>query len=158
METGENLLSNANENSSDHLTNNNNTIALTCTATAILTDDLLATSGVVQKGNYGFADSTESQPHGTSLAHHELIGGTEICDTETNECDAKTILNNNDLAIGFVDDDDETINGEHGANNVDNYNQCNNTTVEATKGHANAIGQYIYLLAYPLTQSSNLQP
>lgn len=148
METGENLILNVNENSSDHLTNNNNSISLNC-STIVATDDVL-TSGTIQKEN-GFDDSIESQSHGTVLDtsksnFHELIGVSgKNCDTkETNDCDAKTILNNNDLAIGFVDDDDETIDGRGlaPANNIDNFNQCN--TVEATKGHANAIGQYTY--------------
>lgn len=144
METGENLILTANENSSDHLTNNNNTIALNCSIT-VTTNDVVNTSAAPPNEN-GFDGTTESQSHGTLLAHHELIGSnrgdsnnSDNCDTETNDCDAKTILNNNDLAIGFVDDDDEAINGDIGANTVDNYNQCN-TTVEATKGHANAIG------------------
>lgn len=144
METGENLILNVNENSSVHLTNNNNSISLNC-STTVATDDV-HTSGIIQKEN-GFDDSVESQSHGTSLDtsksnYHELIGVSENCDTKTNDCDAKTILNNNDLAIGFVDDDDETADVEGGANNIDNFNQCN--AVEATKGHANAIGQYTY--------------
>lgn len=147
METGENLILNANENnSSDHLTNNNS-IPLNCSTTTNVTttttDDIHITSGATQKVN-GFDETIESQCHGgTSLDtsksnFHELIGVSDNCDTKANDCDAKTILNNNDLAIGFVDDDDETLDGDGGANNIDNFNQCK--TIEATKGHANTNG------------------
>lgn len=144
METGENLILNVNENSSDHLTNNNNSILFNCSTTTTVATEDVHTSGVVQNEN-GFDDSSESQSHSTSVdtsksQFHELNGVSENCDTETNDCDAKTILNNNDLAIGFVDDDDETTDAVDGANNIDNFNQCN--AAEATKGHANAIGQY----------------
>lgn len=146
METGENLILNTNENSSDHLTNNNS-IPLNCSTTIVTTNDDVLTSGTKQTEN-GYDDSIESQCHGTSSLDtsksnfHELIGVSENCDTKTTDCDAKTILNNNDLAIGFVDDDEETIDGEIGANHIDNFNQCN--AIEATKGHANASGQYIF--------------
>lgn len=142
METGENLIINTNENSSDHLTNNNS-ITLSCSATVTTIDDV-HTGGAKPTEN-GFDDSSESQCHGTSSVDtsksnfHDLrLGVSENCDTKTTDCDAKTILNNNDLAIGFVDDDDETGDGESGANHIDNFNQCK--AVEATKGHANASG------------------
>lgn len=147
METGENLIINANENSSDHLTNNN-FIPLNCstTVTTTITTDTVLTSATIPKEN-GSDDSTESQCYGTSSLDtsksnfHAAIGAiSENCDTKANDCDAKTILNNNDLAIGFVDDDEETIDAAHGANNIDNFNQSK--AIEATKGHANAIGQY----------------
>lgn len=150
METVENLILNANENSSDHLTNNNpiplncSTTVTTTTTTTTITTDVVLTSATIPTEN-GFDNSTESQCHGTSTLDtsksnfHAVIGAiSENCDTKANDCDAKTILNNNDLAIGFVDDDDETIDAAVGANNIDNFNQCK--AVEATKGHANAIG------------------
>lgn len=133
MESGENSVQNLLDKSVNHLTNNN-TIELNCSSTI---DDALA-NNASQKTN-GFDDSINSQNNTTDATvqktnFFELIGGNENCDTETSDCNAKTILNNNDLTIGFVDDDDET-NGETRGANL-NTNQSN----EASQEHENYIG------------------
>lgn len=135
MESGENSVQNLMDESSNHLTNNN-TIELNCSLAAVTTtatDDALA--NITIKGD-GFDDSTESQSI-TDIQKPNvfgLIGGNENCDTETSDCNTKTSLNNNDLAIGFVDDDDET-NGE-----IDGANLNQLQSDEAAQGHANNIG------------------
>lgn len=133
MESGENSVENCLDKSVNHLTNNNTIELNSC---AIIADALA--NNATQKTN-GFDDSINSQINTTDATvlktnFFELIGGNENCDTETSDCNTKTILNNNDLTIGFVDDDDET-NGETRAINL-SANQSN----EALKEHENHIG------------------
>lgn len=132
METGENSVVNLSETSSSSLSNNNS-IELN----GLPETDGTLTNGYINK-EIGSSISTESTNH-TEIPKpnvFELIGGNKNCDSESIDCKAKTSLNNNDLAIGFVDDDDET-NGEDGATN---FNHCSSD--EATKGHDIDIGQY----------------
>lgn len=101
------------ENSSEHFiengSTNNNSIQLNCASTS----DASAKPSTLDTSNY-----------------FEL----KICDTDSGDCTHKTNLNNNDLAIGFVDDDEETINNIE--NNATSLNNCN----EAPKQQDNAVG------------------
>lgn len=136
MESGENSVQNLMDESSNHLTNNN-TIELNCSLAAVTTTTATdnALENITINGD-DFDDSIESQ----SITDIQkpgvfgLIGGNENCDTETSDCNTKTSLNNNDLAIGFVDDDDETNGDIDGAN----LNQLQSD--ETVQGHANNIG------------------
>lgn len=67
----------------------------------------------------------------------DLIGGNKNCDTVPSDCNKKkTILNNNDVAIGFVDDDDDVeTNGDIKSDAATNLNHINSD--EATKGYEN---------------------
>lgn len=132
METGENSVQNFIEKNSNGLTNNNS-IQLNCSP---VTDDAFKDSSL-QKDN-GFVDSSESK-NATNLQKpsvFDLIGGNENCDSEAIDCNKKTVLNNNDLAIGFVDDDDET----NGENNIGAANSGDYKSHETLKGHENNIG------------------
>lgn len=132
METGENSVQNCIEKNSNGLTNNNS-IRINCSPAA---DDAFE-DPAIQKDN-GFADSIESKNtiNTQKPSVFDLIGGNENCDSEASDCQKKTILNNNDLAIGFVDDDDET-NVEH---EVGAANSGDNKSHETLKGHENNIG------------------
>lgn len=104
METGENSVVNLIEKLSNNLTNNN-TIQLNGSAT---TDQRTTIHMDIEFGNtIETKNNTDTQKPNV----FELIGDNKSCDNGTNNCIQKTILNNNDLTIGFVDDDDET-NGE----------------------------------------------
>lgn len=143
METGENSVLNLIEKSSTSLTNNNNgTIQLNGTT---VTDDHSA----IHKDISEFVDTNEQQNNINKelLTKQkpnvfELIGGNKNCDSEGNDnCDKKTILNNNDVSIGFVDDDDDVDETKHGTRNNDDattFNHCN--SIEATQGLENNCG------------------
>lgn len=135
METDENPVQNLFDKCVNHLTNNN-TIELNNCATI---DDAL-TNNTLQNEN-GVDDSMHSQcvTDVEKSNFFELIASNENCDTETNDCNTKTILNNNDLAIGFVDDDDEQTNGDTENIQSITINQLN----EAVKEFENNIGSYI---------------
>lgn len=129
METGENSVLSLSETSSSNLSNNNS-IQLN----GFPETDGGLTNGFIDK-EIGSIILTESKNHTdiTKPNVFELIGGNKNCDSKSSDCNTKTILNNNDLAIGFVDDDDETSGG-NGATN-----HCN--LDEAKKGHQHDIGQ-----------------
>lgn len=137
METGENSVLNLIEKSSNGLTNNNS-IQLNGSP---MSDEVfvVSTNSAIHK-DIGFGDSNESQ-NNTDIKKpnvFELIGGNKNCDSETIDCDKKIVLNNNDLAIGFVDDDiDEETNGDT-EDDTTTFNHCNSD--EASKGHENNIG------------------
>lgn len=147
METGENIVQNIIGKSSNGLTNNNNSIQLNG---SIVADDTLVatatattTNSVVIHKDIGFGEANESQ-NNTDIQKpnvFELIGGNENCDSSNGDRNRKIILNNNDLAIGFVDDDDDDDGNERNAENqgdTTTFNHCDSD--EATKGHANNIG------------------
>lgn len=124
METDENCELNVIENRSDHLANNNNSIQ---------------TQSCLPEQQNGFNDTTKLRcAIDTTKPNIQLIGENVNCDTDTSDCNTKSILNNNDLAIGFVDDDDETNVGE--TSNKGAANADEETSQEAAKGHTNDIG------------------
>lgn len=138
METGENSV--LIENSSNGLMNNNS-IQLNGSPTADETF-VTSTNSAIHK-DIGFGESFESQNNTDKQKPNvfELIGGNKNCDKETSDCNKKIVLNNNDLAIGFVDDDyDDDNGGDDGTNgeiegDTSTFNHCNSD--EAPKGHDN---------------------
>lgn len=136
METGENSV--LIEKSSNGLTNNNS-IQLNGSST---TDETFVTStnNAIYK-DIGYGESFESQ-NNTDIQKpnvFELIGGNKNCDKETSDCNKKIVLNNNDLAIGFVDDDDVDGDGDETNGEIEGdtttFNHCDSD--EASKGHDN---------------------
>lgn len=137
METGEHSVLSLSENSLNSLTNNNS-IQLNGSNTI---DDTIA---INQKDNELKRNTEIPKPN-----VFELIGGNKNCDSGSNDCcnKKKTILNNNDLPIGFVDDDDDVdeTNGEieDGATKL---NHCNSD--EAVKGHENGLFVYFVFIRF----------
>lgn len=135
METGENSVVNLIGKLTKNLTNNN-TIQLNGSSTTeqhtTIHMDIEFSNTIESKNN------TDTQKPNV----FELISGNKSCDNETNDCIKKTILNNNDLTIGFVDDDDETNGGmdndDDDGGHTTYFNHGNSD--EATKGYENNIG------------------
>lgn len=139
METGENSVLNLIEKSSNGLTNNNS-VQLNGSPTSNETFDA-STNSAIHK-DIEFSDSIELQTDIQKPNVFELIGGNKNCDSELSDCSKKIVLNNNDLAIGFVDDDDidddkDETNGESKCDTATS-NHCD--LDEASKGHENNIG------------------
>lgn len=132
METGENSILNLIEKSSNGLPNNNS-IQLNGSP---MSDEpfVISTNSAIHK-DIGYGESqTNTDIEKPNV--FELIGGNKNCDSEPDSgCKEKIILNNNDLAIGFVDDDDDATNG---GIDGDTVNHCDSD--EASKGHENHIG------------------
>lgn len=128
METDEDSVSNLMEKSANNSTNNNNSIQLNGCVDA--TDDNFGSANNSIPINHESSDSETQQNIDTQKPNFfGLIGGNRSCDSESNNCNDKTILNNNDLPISYVDDDEEA-NGELNQSHSD----------ETIEGHQNNIG------------------
>lgn len=129
METDEDSVSNFIEKSANNLIDNNNSIQLNGCGNATDASTFGSANNSIPKDNESRDSESQLNIDTQKPNYFELIGGNRNCDSDSSDCNNKTILNNNDLPISYVDDDEET----HGEPNQSNSD-------EATEGHHNHIG------------------